>query len=291
MAIGLLASLLLAAGIWLANSSRASQIMEAPEAAKVLAVQASMPFQILIPAYMPQEFDRTGVDIQVNQAGPGGEPMVQLTYRSPRGVTLFAREWVPVNPAMEVLANSRPIQTKWGQGWLLTQISGAQSNGLVALWVDVGPLRVSIYTPNHDVLAPEQLLEMAETLGPASNQQVFSFVVDQPQIRQVAPPPPVEIPINAQGVQEVDLIVTPGGYSPLRFAVKKDVPVRLSFRQLGQVGCGDTLIFPADPQNPTSLKLASDQDKQVFEFTPRQAGAFEFYCSHQMYRGIMTVRE
>jgi plastocyanin domain-containing protein len=159
------------------------------------------------------------------------------------------------------------------------------------LWVDVGPLRVSVYTPNRTLLTPEQLLEMAETLGPASNQQVFSFVVEPAQIRQVAPPPPVEAKLNAQGIQEIDLIVTPGGYSPLRFAVKKDVPVRLTFRQLGQVGCGNTLIFPADPQNPTSLELASAQDKQVLEFTPGQAGAFEFYCSHQMYRGIMTVHE
>ncbi len=284
--MGLAASLLLATGIWLASSSRAAQPAQAPEAARVLAVQQGMPFQILIPAYMPGEFDRAAVDIQVNQAGPGGEPMAQLSYRTRWGASLFAREWVPVNPAMEVLANSRPIETKWGKGWLL-----AQREGLIALWVDVGPLRVSVYTPNSDVLTPEQLLEMANTLGPASNQQVFSFVLEQPQIQAVAPPPPVEIATNAQGVQEVDLIVTPGGYSPLRFAVRKDVPVRLTFRMLGQVGCGDTLIFPADPKNPTSLQLASEQDKQVFEFTPRQAGAFEFYCSHQMYRGIMTVHD
>ena len=286
MAVSLAVGLLLAAGAWLSSGSRAAQPAQAPEAAKVLAVQEGMPFQILIPAYMPAEFDRAGLDIQANQIGPGGEPMVQLSYRTRRGASFFAREWVPVNPDMEILANSRPIQTKWGKGWLLTQ-----HQSLAALWVDVGPLRVSVYTPNPDVLTPEQLLEMANTLGPASNQQVFSFVVEQPQIQAVAPPPPVEIATNAQGVQEVDLIVTPGGYSPLRFAVKKDVPVRLTFRMLGQVGCGDTLIFPADPQNPTSLQLASEQDKQVFEFTPRQAGAFEFYCSHQMYRGIMTVHD
>ncbi len=286
LAVSLAAGLALAGGAWLAANGRALEPAEAPEAAKVLAAQGATPFQILIPAYMPKEFDRAGMDIQINQAGPGGEPMVQLTYRTSGGATLFAREWVPVNPAMEVLANSRPIQTKWGKGWLLAQVTG-----LAALWVDIGPLRVSIYSPDMDTLSQGQLLEMAETLGPASNRQVFSFMLEQPQIKDVPPPAPLEIETNAQGIQEVDLIVTPGGYSPLRFAVKKDVPVRLTFRQLGQVGCGDTLIFPADPPNMTSLQLASAQDKQVMEFTPHQAGAFEFYCGHQMYRGIMVVHE
>jgi plastocyanin domain-containing protein len=107
----------------------------------------------------------------------------------------------------------------------------------------------------------------------------------------VPPPPPVEIAVNAQGIQELTLVVTPGGYSPLRFAVKKGIPVKLTFRQLGQVGCGNELIFPANPQSPSSLTLASEQDKQVLEFTPQQAGEFQFFCSHRMYRGVMTVRE
>src|SRR5512135_1561097 len=272
-------------GVWQVNAN-ASAPREAPEAEKVLGVQANMPFQIMIPAYLPDEFDRAGVDIQVDQSGPGGEPMTQLAYHAPQGVTLFVREWVPGNPDKEILANSRPIETKWGKGWLL-----AQSETLVALWVDVGPTRVSIYTPNVDVLPREKILAIAETLGPPSNQQVFTFVVDQPTIKDVPPPPPVEIPTNAQGVQELTLVVTPGGYTPLRFAVKKGIPVKLTFRQLGQVGCGNELIFPADPQNPSALTLQSESDKQVLEFTPQYAGQFEFHCSHYMYRGLMTVRE
>ena len=282
---GALAVALLAAGIWMFNSSTPVSA-EAPEANKILSIQASMPFQILIPAYLPKEFDREKVETLVDQSGPGGEPMVQLSYHTRGGATLFVREWVPVNPGMEILAASRPIQTKWGQGWLLSQ-----GTSLAAVWVDVGPLRASIYTHNLDVLTREQLLAMAESLGPASNRQVFNFVVDKPVIKEMAPLPPVEIKVNDQGVQELTLVVTPGGYSPLRFAVKKGVPVRLIFRQLGQVGCGNELIFPANPSSPSELKLASPQDKQVLEFTPQQVGQFEFHCSHQMYRGIMTVKE
>jgi len=86
-------------------------------------------------------------------------------------------------------------------------------------------------------------------------------------------------------------VVTPGGYSPLRFSVKKGVPVRLIFRQLGQVGCGNELIFPTSPSNSVSVKLKSQDDQQVIEFTPQQTGEFQFYCSHQMYRGVMTVHD
>ena len=280
LAIALLAT----AVTWRVNSKAAPR--EAPEAAKVLAVQASMPFQILIPAYLPRDFDRAGVEIKVSESGPGGEPMTQLAYRTRRGATLFVRQWVPANPDMEILSGSRPIQTKWGKGWLLTQ-----GTSMAAVWVDIGPLRVSVYSPSLKVVPREHLVKIAETMGPASNRQVFSFVVEKPVITNLPPPPPYEVKTNEQGVQELTLVVTPGGYSPMRFAVRKGIPVKLTFRALGQVGCGNELVFPADPQNPVELVLASEQDKQVLEFTPPQAGEFHFHCAHLMYRGIMTVRE
>jgi hypothetical protein len=269
---------------WLNNYPAAGG--QAPEAGRVQSMQASMPFQILIPAFMPRGFNRAGMQIKTSDTGPGGEAMAQLDYHTNTGESVFLREWVPIQADKEILATSKPIQTKWGQGWLLVE-----GQDMIALWVDIGPTRVSVYTPDPQTVKQEQILEMANTLGPPSNQQVFSFVVNPPQIQVMAPPPPVVIPIDAKGVQEVTLVVTPGGYSPLRFSVKKGVPVRLIFRQLGQVGCGNELIFPADPQNPSSLKLASDQDEKTLEFTPQQSGVFTFYCSHQMYRGEMTVRD
>lgn len=280
------AVLLLFGGGILLLGVKAQGSREAPEAAKVLAVQEKMPFQILIPAYMPKAFRRKDVEIQVDGQGPGGEPMVKLSYQSKSGVQLYFREWVPVHPEREVLASSRPVQTKWGRGWLLKQ-----GNNLVALWTDVGPLRVSIYTPNPDVVPREEILAMAETLGPASNRQVFSFLLVRPEVSEIPPPPPVEATVNAEGVQEIALVVTPGGYTPLRFAFRKDVPARLTFRQLGQVGCGNELNFPVDSKQKVSLKLASEKDRKVYDFTPREAGNFEFYCAHIMFRGMMTVRK
>ncbi len=280
------AIVLLAAGGWLIASGRTPESTEAPEAQTILDVQADMPFQILIPAYLPKGFNRAGMEVSVNSTGPGGEPMVQLTYRTTEGQTLFIREWVPVNPEKEILAASRPIETKWGPAWMLRQ-----GEDLLAIWVDIGPLRASIYTRDQALIPRETMLAIAETMGPASNRQVFNFIVNPPQVREMEPPPPLEIPINAEGVQEVDLIVTPGGYSPLRFAVKRGVPVRLTFRQLGRVGCGNELNFPTGPNDYAALKLDSQNDKAVFEYTPQVAGEFQFQCAHLMYRGIVTVRE
>jgi hypothetical protein len=285
-ALGVTLVIALALGGWLIVRGQASEPEEAPEAQKVLDLQADMPFQILIPAFLPKEFDRAAAEIDVGMTGPGGEPMAQLTYRTKKGETLFIREWVPVNPDKEILAGSRPIETKWGQGWFLRQ-----GEGLIAIWVDIGPLRASIYTTDQDVMPREELLAVAETMGPASNRQVFDFIVDPPEVRAVEPPPPLEIPVNEEGVQEVDLIVTPGGYSPLRFSVQKDVPVKLTFRQLGRVGCGNELNLNYGPNLSVGLRLDDPSDSVVAEFTPQQAGEFQFFCAHVMYKGLMTVRE
>ena len=86
-------------------------------------------------------------------------------------------------------------------------------------------------------------------------------------------------------------MVTPGGYSPLRFAVKRGVPVRVVFRQLGRVGCGNELNLPYGQGLQAGLKLRDTSDRQIAEFTPQQAGEFTFFCAHLMYKGIMVVRD
>ncbi len=275
---------LLAVIAWQMNS--ASGPREAPEADRILAVQAGMPFQIMIPGYLPGAFDRASVGIKTDETGPTGEPMAALTYRTSRGATVFVREWVPVNPDMEILSGSRPIQTKWGKGWLLTQ-----ATSLVAVWVDIGPTRVAIFSHNLESISREQLVQVADSMGPASGRVVFSFVPDPPALRDVVPPPPIPAKMNDQGVQELTLVVTPGGYSPMRFSVKKGIPFKLTFRQLGPVGCGNQLTLPMDSVNSLSLELEDERDVQTSEFTPQEAGAFQFHCAHMMFRGIMTVIE
>jgi hypothetical protein len=270
---------------WVSNS-RAQEEKEAPEAQKILDIQAGMPFQILIPAYLPRAFDRANVEININQNGPGGEPLVLLTYHTSKNESLYIQEWVPVNPEMETLSSSRPIETKWGKGWLLKE-----GDALAAIWADIGPLRASIYTRDLKILPVENLLAVANNMGPASNRQVFNFIVEPPKVVAIPPAPPVEATLNASGQQEIVLVITPGGYSPLRFSVKQNAPVKLTFRALGEVGCGNELNLPTADGNTASLLLSGPADKQELIFTPSITGEYQFFCGHAMYRGLMVVHE
>ena len=280
MLVGLVG--LLALGAWIARGSYQTPT-EAPEAARVLAAQANLTFQILTPAYLPREFDRAGADLKIQEVSRGAEPIIEITYRTRRGATLVVREWLPGDLPMD-LAYARPVQTKWGKGWLLTE-----GQGLTAVWVDVGSVRVSLFTYNGETIPKEQIVQIANTLGPASNQQVFTYAEPQ-AIKDVPVAPPLEVKTNDQGVQEFTLVITPGGYSPARFVLKKGLPVRLIFRQLGEVTGGGTVLLPVDPLNPTRLALRTASDKQVIEFTPEQAGEFAFTCEHGAYRGVMIVQ-
>jgi hypothetical protein len=259
---------------------------EPPEMDKVLKAQESTGnFGILIPGYLPKGFDRGGVDIQVAQNGPAGEPAVDMTYRKGNGDAIFLHQWVPVNPDLETLNGSRIIQTQWGKSYLLTE----GLDGLIAVWVDIGPLRISI-SSDQTILSREQLVMSANTLGLASTLQAFTYVTDLPQIKDVVPPAPFEVPVNAEGIQELNLTITPGGFSPIRFAVKQDIPVKVNFRALGDVGCGNSIVIPTENGNYASLTVTKTQPLESVTFTPHTAGNLQFNCSSNHFRGVMTVR-
>jgi hypothetical protein len=264
---------------------------EAPEAQKILEAQRDLDFGILIPAYLPNGFDRENVAIKVTQSGPSGKPSVELTYKGTgwgkAGAAIYVTEWMPANPELEILSGSRPIETRWGKGYLFVP----SGDNLGTVWVDVGPLRVSISTNKITVLKREDLLRAADTLGLASDLQVFHFENEPLRLTASRPSPPFQVLINDEGIQELNLTITPGGYTPMRFAVKKDIPVVIVFRQLGQVGCGNVLIFPSDPKNPVALTLRSLTDVQTLEFTPKVSGDFQFMCANNHFRGVMTVQE
>jgi hypothetical protein len=103
-------------------------------------------------------------------------------------------------------------------------------------------------------------------------------------------PPPEVIPINAEGVQEVVLVVSRSGYTPLHFSVQAGVPVRLVFRQLGYVPGGNELFVRWGEKEQTYLILTSPTDTKVLDFTPQEPGEFRFSCPHDWYEGVMTVQ-
>lgn len=104
-------------------------------------------------------------------------------------------------------------------------------------------------------------------------------------------PPPEEVPVSTEGIQEVILVVSRSGYTPIHFAVKAGVPVRLTFRQLGYVPGGNELLVRWGEGRETYLILASPTDKKVLDFTPLEPGEYRFSCPHDWYEGVMTVRE
>ncbi len=264
-------------------------LLAAPEVPKIIAAQQDLKFGILIPTYMPRGFDRENVELKVLPSGPSGEPVAELTYRNlGKKAAIFFRQWVPGNAEMENLNKSVPIETKWGKGFLMTQ--GGKS-GIGELWVMVGQLRVAIASSNLQICSPEQLLQMANTIGLASEDQVYTFKMDPLEIHGAAPPAPFEVPLNADGIQELNLTITPGGYSPIRFAVKKGIPLKINFRAIGEVGCGNTLTLPMGDGNGLAMTVTKTKLQDTAEFTPQNAGQFQFNCGHFTFRGIMTVRE
>jgi hypothetical protein len=157
------------------------------------------------------------------------------------------------------------------------------------LMVEVDSLRIMAETSNPQILSRNLVQAILLTLGPASGLQIYSSLKEVPLT--YALPPAVQAPVNADGIQEIVLVVSSSGYTPVHFAVKKDIPVRLIFRQLGYVGCGNELLIQWGPQQQGHLILSSPGDKQTLEFTPRQAGDFPFNCPHRIYEGVMTVQE
>lgn len=130
------------------------------------------------------------------------------------------------------------------------------------------------------------LSEGAPTPGPQvarSLEEIEAMMADLP--------PAEVVPVNADGVQEVMLVVSRSGYTPVHFSVKPGIPVRLTFRQLGYVPGGNELNVRWGAQEGTYVMLASLSDKKVIEFTPREPGEFRYSCPHDWYWGVMTVQE
>lgn len=92
--------------------------------------------------------------------------------------------------------------------------------------------------------------------------------------------------VSAGGVQEVTITVK-GGYSPDHVTVKPGKPVKLNFRREEAGECTDRVVIPAFK---VSKPLPAFTTTPV-EFTPTQAGDFEFTCGMGMVHGKLTVKE
>lgn len=285
---GILVLTLIATG-YLVFRGNASTPKEAPEANEILAIQANLPFQVLIPAFLPRGFDRSQAKIDTGGVGPDGAAMLQLTYPGRNGITLTVKEWL--SPTSTSNAETQPANGSANTMAIRCRcqcISQTECT-LSEVEVQIGSLTISFNVSPANLLSMQEMQLILKTLGPAANSQIFSAIEDVPL--SYTAPPGVEIPINPQGVQELTLIVSPQGYNPAHFIVKQGVPVRLTFRQLGQVGCGNELVFPQGNGKEANILLSSADDQKVIEFTPEKSGDYLYHCPHMIYQGLMTVNE
>ncbi len=75
---------------------------------RVLSAQAVLPFQVLIPAYLPKVFNRERMEIITDQPGPQGEAMIRLIYSTRKGYSVTLSEWMPTAQSSDnVGANDR----------------------------------------------------------------------------------------------------------------------------------------------------------------------------------------
>lgn len=112
-----------------------------------------------------------------------------------------------------------------------------------------------------------------------------------PRLVELLPPYDNDGTVNAatpeivDGVQPVTINIVSSGYTPKRFAVKKDIPVRLTVSAGEVYTCASSFTFRAFGIN-AFVKANTDQ---TFTFTPTEKGQYTFSCSMGMYSGIMEV--
>ena len=92
--------------------------------------------------------------------------------------------------------------------------------------------------------------------------------------------------VGAGGLQEV-LIRVAGGYDPAHVRVKKGTPVRLIFDRQETSGCSEEIVLPGFGIK----KFLPAHKKTAIEFTPENAGSYEFTCGMSMLRGRLTVED
>lgn len=90
--------------------------------------------------------------------------------------------------------------------------------------------------------------------------------------------------IIENNIQIVSMAETKRGYTPNRFTIYKDMPVRWIIDAQAPYSCASALIVP-------SLKIQKQLEpgENIVEFTPAKTGTIPFSCSMGMYTGSFTV--
>lgn len=89
----------------------------------------------------------------------------------------------------------------------------------------------------------------------------------------------------SQGTQEQNILVK-GGYHPADVLLKRGIPARLIFNRQETTSCSEELVIPDFGIKRTLPAFA----ETVIEFTPTEAGTYEFMCGMNMLHGTLVVQ-
>lgn len=95
----------------------------------------------------------------------------------------------------------------------------------------------------------------------------------------------VQAALTSSGAQEATIVVK-GAYTPDVIFVEHGRPVRLSFLRQETAACSEEVVFPDFGRR---AQLPEGEIVPV-EFTPNEAGEYEFHCGMGMLRGKVFVR-
>jgi len=95
----------------------------------------------------------------------------------------------------------------------------------------------------------------------------------------------VQAALTSTGAQEATIVVK-GAYTPDVIVVEHGRPVRLSFVRQETAACSEEVIFPDFARR---AQLPEDELVPI-EFTPDEAGEYEFHCGMGMLRGKVVAR-
>ena len=104
-------------------------------------------------------------------------------------------------------------------------------------------------------------------------------------VRGAQPAPAADVPVTADGQQQVVITVRPRSYSPSRVAVRAGVPTTLVFRSDGARGCTSAIVFPT----LRLQRMLPAEGETVIDVGPLRAGTHRFSCAMGMYGGTIEA--
>jgi plastocyanin domain-containing protein len=90
--------------------------------------------------------------------------------------------------------------------------------------------------------------------------------------------------VNTANAQVINMTIDYSGYSPNSFKLKKGVPVKWIIDGTKASGCTNGIMSP-----DLNIRENIHSGENIIEFTPEEAGTFNFSCFMGMVRGKFIV--